>query len=152
MKRDNAVGFMVRSLSNLFRRTIDYEIEKSGNLCPTGVQSWILGYLSDHGEHPVYQCELETKFEVRRSTMTEILNGMEKNGLIVRVRDRDDARKKQIRLTVKAAEMHNRAIATIKGIENSAVIGLSREEIQEFLRISAMIKGNLEKRLDSKGE
>ena len=152
MKREHTVGFMVRSLSNLFRRSIDYEIEKIGNICPSGVQSWILGYLSDHNDHPVYQCELESKFEVRRSTMTEILNGMEKNGLIIRVRDHDDARKKQVQLTDEATAMHNRVIAAINCIENTANSGLSIKEIQEFLRISAKIKENLEKRLESKGE
>ena len=152
MKREKTVGFMVRSLANLFRRSIDCEIEKSGNVCPTGVQSWILGYLRDHGERPIYQGELETRFEVRRSTMTEILNGMEKNGVIIRVRDPDNARKKQILLTAKATVIHNQAIAAINSIENSAIIDLSHEEIQEFLRISAKIKGNLEKRLECKGE
>ena len=152
MNQENTVGFLVRSLSNLFRRSIDYEIEKNGALYPTGVQSWILGYLSEHREHPVYQGELETKFEVRRSTMTEILNGMEKNGFIIRVRDGDDGRKKQIQLTEKAKVMHSRAIDAIRSIEYSAVYGISQEEMQMFLLVVSKIKGNLEKRLDRKGE
>jgi len=152
LKRETTIGFSVRSLSNLFRRCFDAEIE-TGNECrPTGLQGWIIGYLFEHGAVPIYQNELENAFEVRRSTMTEILNGMEKNGLIIRVRDEKDARKKKILLTDQARDFHAEVLKSVSDIENAALSGLSRQEIEAYFSTTTKIKTNLEKKLNEKGE
>ncbi len=151
MKRETTIGFQVRSLSNLFRRSVDTEIERQDEEFPTGVQSWILGYLCDHDGASIYQGELEEKFEVRRSTMTEMLNAMEKNGLIYRVRDESDGRKKQIFVTNRAKALHAKVVSVIEGVNTAAAAGLTAEEQQTFFALMARVKSNLENRLQERG-
>ena len=152
MKREDTIGFTVRSLSNLFRRCLDAEIDSAKEPCLTGLQGWIIGYIHDHSDVPVYQGQLENVFEVRRSTMTEILNAMEKNGLIIRVRDEHDARKKRLLLTERAEQFHSRVVASISDIEHLAGENLTSDEIKRFCATAAKIKLNLENTLKRKGE
>lgn len=152
MRREDTVGFNVRSLANLFRRCLDAEIDSADESRPTGLQGWIVGYIHDHSETPVYQVDLENVFEVRRSTMTEILNGMEKNGLIIRLRDESDARKKRLQLTERATLFHSRVVHSIASIEHAATDHLTADELRQFCETTAKIKTNLENNLKRKGD
>ena len=48
------------------------------------MQGWIIDYIYDRGNDPVFQRDIEKEFTIRRSTATELLKLMEKNGLITR--------------------------------------------------------------------
>ena len=51
-----------------------------------GLQARILGYVDmmDKKGVPVYQKDIEREFKIRRSSVTSVLNTMEKNGFINR--------------------------------------------------------------------
>ena len=68
----------------------------------TGVQSRVMHYILEHGQDgPVFQRDVEAAFNLSRSTTTNILQLMEKNGLICRESVAQDARLKRIVLTQK---------------------------------------------------
>ena len=78
------IGFQIRTLSHLVKRTVDQAAFDGVDDHPTGVQGWIIGYLYRNREKEVFQRDIQEQFSIRRSTVTGILQLMEKNGLITR--------------------------------------------------------------------
>ena len=67
------VGFEIKTVHNLLKRDFEklLDHEKFKNI--TGVQKWVIGYLSEHEGEDVFQRDLEEEFSIRRSTATGIL-------------------------------------------------------------------------------
>lgn len=145
MDRSKAVGFQTRKLANVFRRAMDCSAVKKHADTLTGVHGWILGYLYDReleGKN-VYQKDLEQDFGIRRSTVTQMMQLMEKNGLITRECVSLDARLKRLVLTDKGKEIHLLVVRDIQSLEDAAVKGISQDEINAFLTTAEKIKSNV---------
>ena len=85
------IGFQIRTLSHLVKRTVDQAAFGGVDDHPTGVQGWIIGYLYKNRDKEVFQRDIQEQFSIRRSTVTGILQLMEKNGLITRSSVEQDA-------------------------------------------------------------
>lgn len=144
MKGPKAIGFEVKVLSNLIRRRLESGTEESGCESLTGMQGWIIGYISIRGDAAVFQRDLEREFNVRRATVSGVLQLMERNGLIRREPVEYDARLKKLTLTPKAVELHEKVMQRLSDFERELRSGLTEEEIQEFLRILDKLKKNVE--------
>ena len=94
--KEKLVGFEIKTVHNLLKRDFDKLPihDKFNNL--TGVQKWVVAYLSEHEGEDVFQRDLEEEFSIRRSTATGILQLMEKNDLIIRQPVSYDARLKKL--------------------------------------------------------
>ena len=138
-----------KRVSNLMRHSAN-----ATNL--TGMQLFILEYLYQHQEQDVFQRDLEAEFHVRRSTVTGILKGMEKKGLIQRLSVEEDARLKRIILTPQAKSLHREVEMAVVRMEKIALRGLSKAEIEVFLEILEKMKANLQEDMltydEQKGE
>ena len=77
--------------------------------------------------------------------MTEILKLMEKNGLVERERDENDARLKKIKLTKKALDIHERHEKHIESFENALREGISDEEMETLFSVLDKLGENLVK-------
>ncbi|WP_041140066.1 MarR family winged helix-turn-helix transcriptional regulator [Beduini massiliensis] len=127
------IGKEVGNLSNHIKRTVDAKITAiSSDL--TGFQSRILHFIAFCGRD-VYQRDIEEEFEIRRSSVTSVLQTMERNGLIERVSVEQDARLKKIILTTKAKELIRRIGEVIEEFEASLMEDLSIEEITVFMQV-----------------
>jgi DNA-binding MarR family transcriptional regulator len=91
----------------------------------------------------VYQKDLEKRFEIRRSTATQILSLMEKNGLLFRQPVPRDARLKRLVLTEKAIEMHKEVVKEIEAIDSLLIAGVTEKELQTFFAVIDKVKANL---------
>lgn len=62
MKREEMIGFIVRSLDNMMMRNAvgDEKSEKKG-MMPV-MQGWIIGYLYDHNEEEIFREILRQSF------------------------------------------------------------------------------------------
>lgn len=145
MERENTVGFQVRTLSNMIRRTMDEYSSKKYADELTGVHGWVLGYMysRERENKSVYQRDMERDFGVRRSTVTKLVQLMEKNGLIERVGVKDDARLKQLKLTPRGRELHLCVINDIEEMERSMCRGIPPEDMQTFFSVITAIRENL---------
>lgn len=144
-ERRDHIGFQVHRLHVLCRRMVDtaaFGEDPAGK--PTRMQSWIISYLYHRQEQEVFQRDIQELLSVRRSTVTGILQLMEKNGLIVRTSVDEDARLKKITLTPKAVEMHEQVQRGISSVENKISAGLTAEEKAIFMRLCEKIRANLE--------
>ena len=143
MSENRHLGLEFRTLNNLIKRYFEqHKPEEFKN--STGVHGWAIRYFYENRENDIFQRDFETRFSIRRSTATNMLKLMEKNGLIVRQPVSYDARLKKIVLTEKAIAIHKMATQNIEIFENTLKSGLTQEEIESFYKVLDKIKANLE--------
>ena len=143
MEEKRHIGIAVRCLNHEIGRAVRAVISEEFGDSATGVQSWIVRYLYDHGEEDVFQKDLESQFSVRRSTMTTILQLMEKNGLIKKESVSRDARLKKLILTPAAIEMQDRIRFGIDTLEAKMREGISDKDLDTFFSVAEKIKESL---------
>ena len=137
------IGFQIRTLSHLVKRTVDQVAFDEQDDHPTGVQGWILGYLYENQGREIFQRDIQEHFSIRRSTVTGILQLMERNGLITRSSVERDARLKKLELTPRAIQLHERIGRSVRQVEDRLNQSLTPQEKQEFLRLCGKIRASL---------
>lgn len=144
MGSDREIGYEIRVLNNTIRNSINsMKLNKAieSNSHTTRLHAWVIGFVF-HSKNPVYQKDIETEFQIKRSTASTLLASMEKNGLITRRSVDHDARLKQVILTDKARKMHEIFLVTAKKVEENLVRGLSDEELRNFFSTLDKISDN----------
>lgn len=141
---DERVCLQVKQLSNLIQREFfKSEVKKKVDTM-TFSHGWVIGYLYNNRNRCVLQSELEKEFRIRRSTITKILQLMEKNGLICRVPVENDARKKQLVLTPKAMQLHMLVINEMDETDRKIKKGINKKDLDTFFMVINKMKSNLE--------
>lgn len=143
MPIDRQIGFEIRTLNNFIKRYFEQN-KPDAFKESTGVHGWAIRYFYDNRDKDIFQRDFELRFSIRRSTATNMLKLMEKNGIICRVPVDYDARLKKIVLTDKAIKFHKQAIQNIEMLENSLKEGITSEELETFLNVIDKIKNNME--------
>ncbi len=142
MKSQRQLGFEIRTLNNcvkrFFQATKPPELQQS-----TGVHGWAIKYFYENRNKDIFQRDFEERFSIRRSTATNMLKLMEKNGIITRESVDYDARLKKIVLTEKAVAIHKKAVKNIEMIESTLKNGITDEELASFYKVADKIKLNL---------
>ncbi|MEE1006710.1 MAG: MarR family transcriptional regulator [Acutalibacteraceae bacterium] len=144
MPPEKLIGLEIRNLSNLIRRDIEKHADKLECKPNKGVRGWAIDYFYENRDRDIFQKDFEEKFSIRRSTASNMLKLMEKNGFIVRKSVDSDARLKKIVLTEKAVMVHNFIAEDIKKREEKLRKGLTDEEIKAFFSVAQKIKSNIE--------
>ena len=144
--RKRSVGFTVKALANQIRRLMDKStVIGREDECLTGMQFGVIVYVADRcSVQDVFQKDIETEFNVRRSTATGILQLMERNGLLRREPMAYDARLKKIILTEKAVDLHQKIVGEIEKIEERITRGIAEEELDIFFDIMSKLSKNME--------
>lgn len=147
MQNERQLGFEIRTLNNcvkrFFQATKPPELQQS-----TGVHGWAIKYFYENRNKDIFQRDFEERFSIRRSTATNMLKLMEKNGIITRESVDYDARLKKIVLTEKAIAIHKKAVKNIEMIESTLKNGITDEELASFYNVVDKIKLNLEVKND----
>lgn len=141
MEGPKHISFVIRYLSHLMDRTMC--LKHGGEDGVTAYHGRIIGYLFERRSEDVFQRDIESRFGIRRSTVTNVLQTMESNGLITRTSVMSDGRLKKINLTEKAIAMHERFRKEINLFEEAVSDGLTEEERKSFFVISEKIYNNL---------
>lgn len=144
MDGTRTIGHEIKILNNLIKRNITQTAAFHNMEHMTGTHGWVIKYLYENQDRDIYQRDLETEFSVRRSTITGIIQLMEKNGLIVRESVKNDARLKKLVLTEKAIKLHCMVEMTIAEFETNLSQGITQEERETFFRIAEKLRKNLE--------
>ena len=127
MDKEIHIGKKINILSHSIHRKIAREASQYGL---TGVQARILGFLyRESNKRSIFQKDIEEELDTRRSSVTSVLQLMEKNGYIDRVSVCEDARLKKIILTDRGTEIQEKVYDYILGFEKSLRDELSDEEL-----------------------
>lgn len=137
--------FELRNVNILIRRKMEASEGKRLMDNVTGTHGYIICYLKDNRERDVFQRDIEKRFSIRRSTCTNILNLMQKNGLIERSCVESDARLKKITLTKKAEELFAVLEGERRVLDELIGEGFSDSEKQQFLAYLERVSQNLSK-------
>lgn len=128
MKDKKHIGKKINILSNEIRRKIDNEVSKYGI---TGAQGKIIGFLYfESKKRNIFQKDIESDLKIRSSSVTSVLQLMEKNGYIKRESVCEDARLKKIILTDKGIEVHKTVFNAICNIEKQIEEELTEGELK----------------------
>ena len=99
----------------------------------------------DSGLFVVYQKDIESNFGIARSTVTNILQLMEKKGYLTRTTDEHDARLKRLELTELGKRVHLDTIAVIDSAHDTMEAGVTDEERRICFKVLEKICKNVEK-------
>lgn len=145
-KMDNQSKFCIelKALVNSICRKMAQQPFTKGKETFTSMQVWIIHYLYDNQDRDIFQRDLEADFNVRRSTVTGILQNLEKKGLIQRQSVAQDARLKKITLTEEANTLYNEMLMDIISMEQFMTKNVTEEEWAVFYHVLEKIKKNLE--------
>lgn len=93
-----SVGRMLNCAAREISVALDTRIAAQVNPELTGMRGMVLGYIIEvtRSGGAVYQRDVETRFHIRRSSVTALLQGMEQGGFINRVSVEQDARLKSL--------------------------------------------------------
>lgn len=141
MKEGPHLGNKVIILSNQIKHYLHHAAEMEGI---SGSQSRILHILSMQPENqPLFQKDIEEIFHLRRSTVTQMIQTMEKNGLLTRSSVEEDARLKKLTITEHGRELEARICARTMEMEEQLCQNLTEEEVTEFLAIMKKMSASM---------
>lgn len=104
----------------------------------------IISFLDSHSDSYVYQKDIETEFGIKRSSVTSIMQNIEKNGWITREGDQSDARIKKVLLTEKGRILSRLLKDYIDNLEAVLVSGMTAEEKEMFIYLMKKSLNNVE--------
>ncbi len=151
MDKEKNIGFAVKMLSNLIKREVGKSLLEVWQDEATVNHLHIICYLYCNRERNVYQRELETHYNIRRSTVTQTLQLMEKNGIVERIPAENDARQKRLMLTARGMEMHEQGRKCMENFEESLREGISDEELAQFFETTEKLIANLKRMSEQQG-
>ncbi|NRT80406.1 MarR family winged helix-turn-helix transcriptional regulator [Clostridium beijerinckii] len=133
MDKEVRIGKKMSMLSKRIHRRIDKEASQYG---VTGVQARILGFIYHKSDKKdIFQKDIEEELDIRRSSVTSVLQLMEKNGHIKRISVLEDARLKKIVLTEKGMEIQRNVYEFILRIEKSLRDELNEDEFNILISL-----------------
>ena len=141
MDEEYEIGKQIQMLSRKIKRKMD---EAFLNYGITGSQAFMLKFIHEKQiDGKVYAKNIENEFDMRRPTVTGILQLMEQNNFIKRRAEGKDARLKEIVITNKGMEIVKNIDLNVEQIEKDLVKGVSKEEMKTFLSIIGKLSKNL---------
>jgi DNA-binding MarR family transcriptional regulator len=133
-------GYLVRDAHRAFQRLLERRIAVYG---VTRGQWYFLRVLWINDG--VSQRELSARVGMMEPTTVIALRGMERAGLIRRVRGADDRRKVRVFLTAKATRLRNELLAVARTITAEAEKGIVRHDLAAFRRVLGRMTENLDR-------
>ncbi len=135
------IGLELRETQQLIKHRIEKDKTRD-SLDLTHGQIRILLFLNKQ-DAPVYQKDIEEYLSIRRSTATEMLNVLERDGHIKRLRATHDARLKEINLMPKTLEFIDEMDQYIVSLEKLLRKNISEEDLETFFNVLDQLKENI---------
>ena len=109
----------------------------------TLMHGWIIRYLYENRDCDIFQKDIEKHFSVGRSSVTNVIQLMEKKGYLRRESVDYDARLKKVLLTEKGIYTHEKIEGIISGLNVRTLEGISDEELDAFFIVTEKLEKNL---------
>ncbi|WP_316860504.1 MarR family transcriptional regulator [uncultured Cohaesibacter sp.] len=128
--RNESAGYLINHMARLFSRGLTERIKALGltvGTFPALLELWETEGLT--------QKQLVERLGIEQATMANTLMRMERDGLILRKADSSDGRVQRVWLTDRARSLRDPAIAAAIEENASKLVGLSKEEQQQFIAL-----------------
>ena len=127
ISRNVAIYDTMQSLRRIFKALQNFSHEVSIKFGITGPQLWVLKTIFQNGSLPLG--ELGKKMYMHPSTITGVIDRLEKKGYVSRDRDRKDRRVIKVQLTPKGKRLVKRAPNPVQGKMLHGLRGLKKEKL-----------------------
>jgi DNA-binding MarR family transcriptional regulator len=135
-----SIGYLARYAHRAFVKALADELAPHGILT---AQWSVLRILWDM--EGLTQVELAERMLVEKASLTSVLEGMERRGLILRVRNVEDRRKINITLTAQGRRLKAELLPSGRKINRRAIRGMGEAEISQFRQLLTKLIHNLER-------
>lgn len=150
-RREERIGFEIRRLDHILGRNMQAHVRAAGIDEVTLMHGWIIRYLYTNQDKDVFQKDIEQYFSIGRSTVTNIIQLMERKGYIARESVEHDARLKKVVLTEKGIRNQEMLEDLVESLDTRLVDGITDEELYVFYSVIEKLKRNLTKQICSDG-
>ncbi len=123
------LGHKLKIIHNSYSRIAD---ESTQELGITGMQSFLLGYLSSHGDTPPCQHDIEKRFNIKHPTATGLLSRLCEKGYVEFAADRNDGRLKRIVITQAGRDAAEQTKSRLDGLDEWLSSSFTPEELTTF--------------------
>ena len=145
MTNKNKLGLNISKINHIISRKMDSAVISAIDDNLTVSQAYVIDFIFMKGENQeIFQKDLEKEFDLKRPSISLMLNNMEKSDLIKRVPVEEDARLKKIILTNKSKKLYEEISKAIDSIENKLCENITSEEVKIFKIVLDKIRNNLE--------
>lgn len=110
-------------------------------------QLQIITYLYQNPEKDLLQKDFEDVLKLSKSTISGLLDTLEKNGVIKRVKSKKDGRSKVIKFTKKCQNSVEEMKNSYRKMELEIINNIPKEDLETFVRVLELIEKNAEKGL-----
>jgi len=128
--RDVAISEIMQSLRRIFKAIQDYSHEVSDKFGITGPQLWALKTISQNENLSL--SDLSKRMYLHPSTITGLMDRLEKKGYVARNRDQVDRRVISVQLTPKGKSLTRKAPNPVQGKMIYGLRNLNREELDSI--------------------
>lgn len=138
--------FQIMNLEKMIFRTFIHDENhdlKEKEMIPTPTQMRIIEYILKNEGKEIYQRDLEEVLNLRRATVSGVLQTMERNHLIERIADSNDLRSKKIILNQSTKDLFKRKEKQMKEIEKILIRGIAESELEIFSNVLEEMKENI---------
>ena len=139
---ETSVGYQIRMVYRAMQRLLQTRIGPHG--VTLGMWYYLRALWTEDG---LTQRELSHRIGTMEPTTLSAIQIMERNGLVRRVRSRDDRRKVHIHLSKKGRDLERLLMPLAVEVVDTSVAGFSSDEVQQLLRHLRAIRDNIEARL-----
>ena len=144
MKDEKTILSELIKMLNLIKRCTFHNVEDFKPKELTLQQSMLIGFIAQNSEKDLFQRDIESAFNIRRSSVTNLIQQIEKKGFIKRETVESDARLKKIVLTEKSIKINKIVKEKLKEIEMQMTKNISKEELSILFNIIDKINKNME--------
>ena len=143
---DEYIGYVLSDVARLIRTVFDRRVRDIGL---TRAQWLVLTRL--YRRPGASQTELADMLEIDRASAGRMIDRMQKNGWVERRADSDDRRINRLHLTAEARRAHKGMWAIAEATVDDALAPLSPSERDQFTRLAARVKGQLQSMAGANG-
>lgn len=136
---DEYIGYVLSDVARLIRTVFDRRVRDIGL---TRAQWLVLTRL--YRRPGASQTELADMLEIDRASAGRMIDRMQKNGWVERRADNGDRRINRLHLTADARRAHKDMWAIAEATVDDALAPLSPSERDQFTRLAARVKGQLQ--------
>ena len=146
-----SVFYKIKELEKILLKNLAKPIEDKNKNSkkihrPTPTQMRIVDYLLNYiDKEYIYQKDIEEALNLSKATVSDVLNRMEKNGLIERNTNPNDTRSKMIVLSKDTKELFENNKKRLQELEKKAKKDITQEELEIFSNILNKMIKNFEK-------
>lgn len=137
---EDSLGYLVRQAHRAFVKALAQALEPHG--ISTGEWSALRVLWREEG---LTQVELAERMRVEKASLTGVLHSLEEKRLVTRVRNLEDRRKINLRLTPPGRRLEAQVLGCGVSVNQMAAAGVALQEIDVLRRLLQTMTANLDK-------